>query len=75
MSKKLWRSNDWLSYNPHFKDLGFLIVSTILIGVFVIGSNPKPLKSYFEANQHSRAPIGLRSKIFPLAFMGSFGIK
>jgi hypothetical protein len=50
MSKKLRRLGDWLSYDLHFKDLGFLIVSIILIGVFAARSNPKPLNPYLETD-------------------------
>ncbi len=75
MSRKLKRSGDWLSYNLCFKDLGFPIVSTVLIGAFILGSNLTPLKHYLEADQQSQALTGFRSKIFPLAFMGSFGMK
>ncbi len=75
MLKKLKRLSDWLSYDLYFKDLGFPIVSIILIGVFDAWSNPKPLNPYLEADQHSQTSIGFRSKIFALASMGFFGMK
>jgi hypothetical protein len=51
MLKKLRRSSEWLSNDLCFKDLRFLIISTILIGVLATGSNPKPLNPYLEADQ------------------------
>jgi len=51
MSKKLKRLGDWLSYDLCFKDLGFLIISTILIGIFVARSHLKPLNPYLEADR------------------------
>jgi len=65
MSKKLKRLGDWLSYNLHFKDLGFLIVSTIIIEVFVVESKPKPLKHYPEVDQQNQTLTSFRSKYFP----------
>ncbi len=64
-----------MSYDLHFKDLGFSIVLIILIGVLNVGSNPKPLNLYPEVDQHSQTSIGFRSKIFALVSMGSFGMK
>jgi len=73
--QKIKRLGDWLSYNLRFKDLGFLIVSTMLIRVFTKESNLKPLNPYLEADQQNQTLIGFRSKIFPLASMGSFGMR
>ncbi len=62
---KLKRLSDWLSHGLCFKDLGFPIVSTILIGVFAGGPNPKPLNPYLEVDWQSQTLIGFRSKNFP----------
>ncbi len=51
MSKKLKGLGDWSSYNLHFKDLRFPIVSTILIGVLATRSNLKPLNPYPKVDQ------------------------
>jgi hypothetical protein len=75
MSKKLKRLSDWLSYNLRFKDLKFLTVSTIFIGILARGSNLKPLNPYPKLDQPSQTFISIRSKIFPLTSMGSFGMK
>ncbi len=53
MSEKLRRLGDWLSYNLRFKDLGFPIVSTMLIGVLNKESNPKPLNPNLKVDQQS----------------------
>lgn len=53
MSKKLRSVGDWLSYNLCFKDLGFPIISTMLIGVLNKESNPKPLNPYLKVDQQS----------------------
>jgi len=43
MQRKIKRLGDWLSYDLCFMGLGFPIVSTVLIGVVIVASNPKPL--------------------------------
>jgi hypothetical protein len=55
--------------------LRFQIVSTILIGVGVATSNPKPLNLDPEANQQSRASTSFRSWIFSHGSMDSFGMR
>jgi uncharacterized alpha/beta hydrolase family protein len=72
MLKKIKRSSDWLSYDLCFKELRFMTISIILIGVLVVGWNLKPLNPSPKANWYNQAPTSFRSKIFPLAFMGSF---
>jgi hypothetical protein len=42
-----------LSYDLCFKDLRFLIDSTILIGILVARSNLKPLNLYLEVDRQS----------------------
>jgi hypothetical protein len=64
-----------MSYDLCIKDLGFLIVSIILIGVLDARSNLKPLNLYPKMDQQSRTNLGFRSKIFAFISMGFFGMK
>jgi hypothetical protein len=50
MWRKRKRLSDRVSYDLCFMGLGFLIILTILIGIVIVASNPKPLYFNPKAN-------------------------
>jgi hypothetical protein len=64
MSNKRKRSDDWLLYNLCFKGLGFPIVSTILIIIVVMVSNPKPLNFDLEHIDRTKLRLVLSHEYF-----------